>query len=118
MKIDKNKIKPGDLYLVDFESSRGHEFQGKRPALIIQSKKQILKSNLVTVMPLTSNLENKLFDDILIERDENNRLISDSVIKVFDIYSFDYSRFINKIGEVNQRIMDKVKNYLKVHFDF
>jgi len=115
--IDKAKIKCGDLYLADFNPSIGHEYQGKRPALVIESNGQINKSNLVTVLPLTSNLENKNESDIFVEVDKINQLKFDSIIKVYDIVSFDHLRFINKIGRINQPILEEVKDYLLKHFD-
>ena len=114
--ISKTNIKQGDLYLINFDPSIGHEYQGKRPALIIQANAQIRKSNLITVMPLTSNLRNYLSDDIVIKKNNANRLISDSVIKVYSIISFDYKRLVNKIGIVDDFNLDKVKNYLQKHF--
>ncbi len=41
----------------------------------------------------------------------------DSLIKVYNIISFDYSRFINKIGVADKEILNKIKNYLTKHFD-
>ena len=114
--INKHQVFCGDLFLVDFDPSAGHEYQGKRPALVIESDEQIKKSNLITIVPLTSNLENKIDDDILVEVDGDNHLQFDSIIKVYDIISFDYSRFINYIGKINQETMDKVKEYLNKHF--
>lgn len=113
---NKINLKQGDLCLFNFNPSTGHEYQGKRPALIIQADEQIKKSNLITIIPLTSNLENCLSEDIIIKKDKHNRLISDSVIKVYNIISFDYERFVNKIGRVEDVVMDDVKGYLKKHF--
>ena len=107
----------GDLCLFNLSPSVGHEFQGKRPALIIQSDKQIAKSNLITIMPLTSNLNNCLEDDILLIRNDNNNLFADSVVKVYNIVSVDYERFINKIGKIDNKTLIKVKSYLKKHFE-
>jgi len=115
--INKHQVSCGDLFLVDFDPSAGHEYQGKRPALVIESDEQIKKSNLITILPLTSNLENKVDDDILVETDGDNRLKFDSIVKVYDIISFDYSRFINYIGKIDQEKMKKVKEYLIKHFD-
>jgi len=115
--INRQEVKHGDLFLVDFDPSTGHEYQGKRPALVIESDEQIKKSNLVTVLPLTSNLDNMLDDDILVEVDGVNRLKYDSIIKVYDIISFDYSRFICRIGSLEKNILMKVKKYLSRHFD-
>lgn len=116
MNINKDNINQGEIYLVNFDPGLGHEYQGKRPAIIIESDEQIRKTNLITVIPLTSNLENKTLDDILITKNNNNKLISDSIVKVYDICSFDYSRFINKIGNVNAEIMQQLKNYFRKHF--
>lgn len=110
------KLKQGDLCLFNFNPSTGHEFQGKRPAVVVQSDQQIRRSSLVTVIPLTSNLGNCVDDDIVIKSDDKNKLISDSVIKVYDIISLDYQRFINKIGRVDYRILLNLKQYLKKHF--
>lgn len=111
------KLKQGDLCLFNFDPSAGHEFQGKRPAVVIQSDQQILKSNLVTVIPLTSNLNNCHSDDFIIKKNNNNKLYSDSVAKVYNIISFDYQRLINKIGKVDVDVIDHIKKYLKVHFE-
>jgi mRNA-degrading endonuclease toxin of MazEF toxin-antitoxin module len=114
----KNKVslKQGDLCLFNFNPSVGHEYQGKRPGLVIQSDEQLKRSNLVTVMPLTSNLNNCLDDDIIAASDRYNKLISDSIIKVYDIISLDYIRFIKKIGYIDKDVLSKVKKYLKIHF--
>ena len=53
-------MKQGELWLVQFLNSVGHEFKGARPALIIESDLQISKSNVFTILPLTSNINNKL----------------------------------------------------------
>jgi len=114
--IKKGNIKFGDIFLADFDPSLGHEFQSKRPAIIIQSDGKLAISNLVTVIPLTANKRNKMVDDIDITPDSRNYLPLDSLVKVYDIVSFDYSRFIKKIGVANNEIMDKIKIYLKKHF--
>ncbi len=106
----------GEIYLVDFNISVGHEYQGKRPAVIIQSNQQLKVSNLATVMPLTSQIDNCHSDDIVILQDKDNRLFSKSVIKVHQIKSFDKLRFIKRIGEVDMATLEKVKNYLRAHF--
>jgi mRNA interferase MazF len=110
-------IECGELFLVNFNPGLGHEYQGKRPAIVIESNKQLKKSNLVTILPLTSNLDNRIADDIIIEADKSNRLKFDSLIKVYDIISFDRSRFINKIGITNKNILSKIKKYLLEHFN-
>lgn len=106
----------GDIWLVDFEPSVGHEYQKHRPAVVVQSDQQLKHSNLITVIPLTSQVAKKLKDDIVVQKNPTNRLFVDSVLKVHSNTSFDKRRFIKKIGKMEVEIMEKIKLYLKVHF--
>lgn len=110
-------MKQGEIWLVKFLNSVGHEYKKERPALIIENDFQIEKSSVFTIIPFTSSLNNKIRDDILVDRDNQNRLFSDSVLKIHHIQSFDKSRFIKRIGNVNKNIIEQVKNYLRIHFD-
>ena len=114
--ILKRSILYGEIYLVDASPHIGHEFYGKRPALVVESNDHIQRSNLVTIMPLTSNMHNKLPEDLVITTNKVNNLIADSVIKVYNIHSYDYSRFIQRIGAVDKMVMEKVRGYLMRHF--
>lgn len=109
--------KYGEVHLVDFEPSTGHEYQKKRPAVVIQTTEQLRRSSLVTIMPLTSQTGKKLTEDILAKKDHTNRLFADSVIKVHCITSFDKTRFLKRIGVIDTQILEQIKEYLRIHFD-
>ncbi|HXG38552.1 MAG TPA: type II toxin-antitoxin system PemK/MazF family toxin [Bacteroidota bacterium] len=106
----------GHIYLVNFDPSVGSEYQKVRPALVIQSDEITVHSPLVTIIPISSRVEKKETDDILIPKDDKNRLLHTSVLKVHQISSFDRRRFIHRIGEVNRDIMNLVAIYLRKHF--
>ena len=110
-------IEHGGIYWVSFAPSVGHEYQGKRPAVVIQSNKSLAKANVATVMPLTSQINKSHSDDILVKADKSNNLYGDSLIKVHHIESFDQARFIKHIGKMDDASMKKVQTYLKTHFD-
>lgn len=112
-----SQIEYGDIYWVSFASSMGHEFQGRRPAVVIQSSAQLRRANLITVMPLTSQIGKPHGDDIFVRANGDNRLYGDSLIKVHNIESFDRGRFLKKIGSMEIPVMEKVREYLKIHFD-
>ncbi len=114
--IQKGDLEFGDVVWVEFDPSVGHEYQSTRPAIVIQSDEQLKKSNLVTIIPLTSS-SNIVSDDILVHADSNNNLRTDSIAKVYCITSFDYSRFKKKIGKLNPSISSDIKLYLQKHFD-
>lgn len=107
-------MRQGELYLVNFEPSVGHEYRKVRLALVIQSDD--ISSSLVTVMPISSKINMWQEPDVFISMDAKNRLMFDSVIRVRQISSFDKGRFIKRIGEVNSPVIRKVRGYLRKHF--
>lgn len=116
--MNQIEIQYGNIYLVDFSPSIGHEFQKCRPAVVIQSNKKNQAHYLITIMPLTSNLDNFIKnEDILVNKSQQNRLYADSILKTQSIISFDRQRFIKYIGVMEQEILEKVKVYVKRHFD-
>lgn len=110
-------IEYGGIYWVSFAPSVGHEYQGKRPAVVIQGNRSLAKANVATVMPLTSQISKPHSDDILIKADKTNNLYGDSLVKVHHIESFDQSRFIKHIGKMDDANMKKIQAYLKGHFE-
>lgn len=114
--MTKGEISFGDIVWVEFDPSVGHEYQNKRPAIVVESNEQLKKTNLVTIIPLTSQKDNRLSDDILVEACKDNNLMSNSLAKVYCIMSFDYSRFEKVIGKINEEVTTKIKNYLRKHF--
>jgi len=98
----------GQIWLVNFDPSFGHEYKKVRPAIIIQQGKYITSSNLLTVIPISSQIAKPAELDILLEKDNQNRLMKDSLIKTKQISSFDRRRFIKLIGTVNEQIMKKL----------
>ena len=108
-------MKQGEIWFVEF-TGQGHEYQKTRPAIVIESDGQLKVTSVITVVPVTKQQE-KHRDDIFIAKDENNNLKYDSVIKVHHIQTFDKSRFIKKIGNVDEGVMKKIKTYLRQHFD-
>jgi mRNA-degrading endonuclease toxin of MazEF toxin-antitoxin module len=108
-------MKYGEIWMVSYNDSMGHEYQKDRPSLIIESEGQLDVTNVITIMPCTSR-ENIHPDDIVISKNSSNNLIYDSVLKVHHIESFDKSRFIKKIGVADAEILNLVKQYLKKHF--
>ena len=111
-------MKHGEVWLVDFYPSFGHEYQKVRPALIIESDAYISLGNLVTVIPVSSQIHKSAVLDVGIPKNTSNRLMSDSLIKTRQISSFDRRRFVKRIGvcqsEVLQEVLRNVARYLNL----
>ncbi|MBC8154476.1 MAG: type II toxin-antitoxin system PemK/MazF family toxin [Bacteroidetes bacterium] len=106
----------GDVWLVDFDPSVGHEYQKVRPALIVESDSYLSLGNLITIVPISSQLGKSALLDVLIPKTAKNRLVSDSLIKTRQISTFDKRRFIKYIGQcqpsVLQAVLSNVSLYL------
>jgi mRNA interferase MazF len=103
----------GQLWLVNFNPSVGHEYQKIRPALVIQQNRYIPQSNLLTIIPLSSQTVKSVACDFLIPKDTQNRLMKDSLLKIYQISSFDKSRFIKYIGHLNTPLMKQVDTQIQ-----
>jgi len=110
-------IKFGCIYLVNFDPSMGKEYQKVRPAIVIQSDIVMKYSSLVTIMPISSQINKRETKDILIVKDNKNRHYRDSINKVTQISSFDKKRFSHSIGQANNHIISEIKKYLTFHFN-
>jgi len=106
----------GQIWIVNFDPSFGHEYQKIRPALIIQHERYIPSSQLLTIIPISSQTDKIVELDILLKKNAQNRLMKDSLIKTKQINSFDKRRFIKLIGTVNQQILDEVNKNIRLFF--
>jgi len=108
-------FKRGQIWLVNFDPSYGHEYKKVRPALIIQKDKYIASSSLLAVVPISSQTDKQAELDILIKSNFQNRLMKDSLLKMKQISSFDKGRFIKLIGTVDDAAMKLVKKNVKLY---
>lgn len=104
----------GQIWLVNFDPSFGHEYQKTRPALIVQSNKYIESGSLLTVVPISSQANHITELDVLIRANPQNRLMNNSVIKVKHISSFDKRRFIKLIGWTDEETRKRADDHLRL----
>ncbi len=103
----------GQIWLVNFDPSFGHEYRRVRPALVVQSDAYIAAGTLLVVIPLTSKTAKKTTLDLLVPKDAANRLKTDSLLKVKQISSFDKRRFIKLIGIVDAEILRQAEERVR-----
>jgi len=112
-------LKHGHIYFVEFNPSSGHEYQKMRPALILSSDKLIKRSNLITCVPFTGNTGNVVGeDDILVTKNKQNNLFTDSILKSQHISTFDKLRVKRLIGVLDEKLLNLLKKVVARNFDF
>lgn len=104
----------GDIYLIEIPASGGHEQQGVRPAIIVQTSESIDRVPTVLIVPLTTQIKAANFPfTFVIEPDSTNNLTSTSVALVFQLRAIDKKRLKNKIGSLNTDDMQILKQNLE-----
>jgi len=109
--------KRGEIYLVNFDPTIGHKVKKKRPALIISNNIHNQYSPLVTVAPLSSNV-NKVYPfEVYISKGMAG-LNDNSRIMIVQLRSIDKRRLLNKIGTIeDKKILEKVDRIIREHFN-
>ncbi|EDO6816893.1 type II toxin-antitoxin system PemK/MazF family toxin [Campylobacter coli] len=109
--VSSKIVKYGELWIADFEPQVGEEITKKRPALILSNNLFNSNQKLVFVVPLTT-WQDKFYKGIWflkIDKNVTNNLNVDSAINCSQIKSFSKDRLIEKIGEVDEKIMKEVR---------
>jgi len=102
-------INQADIWEVEFFPNRGSEIGKKRPAIVV-SHNRIGKLPLKTIVPITdwsSNYSNYPWM-IKIDKSKLNGLSKTSAIDCFQVRNFSQSRFIEKIGTIDEELLFKI----------
>ncbi len=109
-------IKRGDIFYADLSPVIGSEQGGVRPVLIVQNDIGNKYSPTVIAAAITSQINKaKLPTHIEISAQEYG-LVKDSVILLEQIRTIDKKRLREKIGHLDDELMDKVNDALSVSF--
>ncbi|HHU43453.1 MAG: type II toxin-antitoxin system PemK/MazF family toxin [Bacillota bacterium] len=110
-------IKRGDLYYADLSPVVGSEQGGVRPVLIVQNDIGNRHSPTIIAAAITSQM-NKAKLPTHIELDTTCGLPKDSVVLTEQIRTLDKKRLMDKIGTVDENIMQKVNAALMISLGF
>jgi len=109
-------IKRGDIYYADLSPVIGSEQGGVRPVLIVQNDIGNKYSPTVIAAAITSQINKaKLPTHIEISAQEYG-LQKDSVILLEQIRTIDKKRLREKIGHLDDELMDRVNEALSISF--
>ena len=98
----------GDAVWLDFNPVRGHEQGGRRPALIISSKRYNAKSGLALACPITSHMKGYPFEVAFKTKTVQGVILADQIRGV------DWAeRNAEKIGTVSEAVLAETQGYVK-----
>ena len=114
--MNKVIVKRGDIYYADLSPVVGSEQGGVRPVLIIQNDVGNKYSPTVIAAAITSRI-NKAKMPTHIELSASDfGLNKDSVILLEQIRTIDKKRLREKIGRLDDELMEKVNDALSISF--
>lgn len=109
----------GEILLVDFHPVRGSETNKRRPAILVSNDRansvaQRLGRGVVTVVPVTSNVERVLPFQVFLSAQETG-LSVDSKAQAEQVRSIAVERIGSAIGRVPPNLMAPVDDAVRLH---
>jgi mRNA interferase MazF len=105
----------GEIYLVEFDPTRGHEIRKTRPALIIQNDVGNRHSPITIVAAITSRLSATPYPiEVAVDPGKGNGLAVRSAIHLDQIRSVDRERLVKRLGVIDAPTMLRVNDALTI----
>lgn len=109
-------VKRGDMYYADLSPVVGSEQGGVRPVLIVQNDIGNKYSPTVIAAAITSQINKAKMPTHIEINAENYGLLKDSVVLMEQIRTIDKKRLKEKIGHIDETLMSKVDEALRISF--
>lgn len=114
-------MRRGEVRLVGFDPSLGSEAAKRRPAVIVSNDRlnataARLGRGVVTVVPVTSNVERVLRFQVLLPATETG-LAVDSKAQAEQVRAVDVARIGRLAGTVPSALMRELDDALRLHLD-
>jgi mRNA interferase MazF len=108
-------IRRGEIYLVSFDPTVGHELRKTRPALVVQNDIGSQYSPLTIVAALTSRVSDVPYPvEVVVEPSKANGLSSKSAIRLDQIRTVDRLRLIKRLGVVDTETLSQVDQAIQI----
>ncbi|MCI0661707.1 MAG: type II toxin-antitoxin system PemK/MazF family toxin [Acidobacteria bacterium] len=107
----------GEIYLVDFEPTRGAEIKKTRPALIIQNDIANRYSPITIVAAITSQFNGRLYPTEVFVKAPEGGLTTDGVVLLNQIRSIDKGRLMKRLGAIHSPTMRQIEDALRISLE-
>jgi mRNA interferase MazF len=112
-------MRRGDICVIDLDPTRGSEARKSRPAVIVSNDganttATRLGSGIVTVVPVTSNIERVYPFQVLLPA-ESTGLTVDSKAQAEQVRAVDVERVQRQVGSVPSELMNQLDDALRLH---
>ncbi|MDG3009111.1 type II toxin-antitoxin system PemK/MazF family toxin [Rhodococcus sp. D2-41] len=114
-------MRRGEICAVDFDPVRGSEANKRRPAVIVSNERantaaERLGRGVVTVVPITSNIDRVYPFQVLLPADEVGLRV-DSKAQAEQVRAVSLGRVGPVLGHVPASLMDALDDAMRIHLD-
>lgn len=106
-------VRRGDIWVVNLDPTIGHEIKKSRPCVIIQNDFGNKYSPITIIAPITSQ-KIEVIRSFEVLLDNVKSLDKNSKVLLNQIRSVDKMRLINKLGKVDENVLLKVDEAIKI----
>lgn len=111
-----NNVKRGDIYYADLSPVVGSEQGGMRPVLIVQNDTGNKHSPTVIAAAITSQINKARLPTHIELEGRSFGLTKDSVVLLEQIRTIDKRRLKERMGKLDDKLMNRVDNAIAVSF--
>ena len=104
----------GEIYLVGFDPTVGHEIQKTRPAVVIQNDISNQYSPITIVAAISSQFSDPPFPREVVIEPEESGLPKRSAVIVNQIRSVDRLRLQERLGRLSRPSMERLDEAIKI----
>ena len=112
----ENNVRRGDIYYADLSPVVGSEQGGVRPVLIVQNNTGNKYSPTVIAAAITSQINKAKLPTHIELNARSYGLTRDSVVLLEQIRTLDKRRLMERMGQLDEGLMDKVDSAIAVSF--
>ncbi len=111
------ELKQFDILLVNFSPTRGHEQEGVRPCVILETNGFRGQGSITLAAPLTTQLKKVFSIETVIAPSAQNGLKEKSKVLIRQLRVIDKARILKKLGRLEKRYHDSLLHSLAILFD-
>lgn len=104
--------KRGEVYLVRFDPTVGHEIQKTRPAVVVQNDILNKYSSITIVAAITSKITDRVYPHQVALDSGEGGVFLNSLVLLDQLRSIDLSRVEKRLGSLNKDTMKKIDEAL------
>ena len=108
-------VRRSDIWLIDFDPVRP-EVNSNRPAVVVTNNIANTNGTTLTVIPLTTQVTRVYSFQVLLAASDTG-LDFDSKAQIEQIRSVSTSRFIKRLGQIPEFLMQEIDNRIREHLN-